>query len=135
MMTGFTMLYAAMMQDDEAYKNANDEEKLNNWFVYVPGVSEPVRVPIPFEAGSVFKAIPEAIYNLMASDSKSKDVLPAVGRLALNSIPGMSNMFLPQGIKPVIELTTGTSFFTMEGIESARQKSELPGFRAGANTT
>jgi hypothetical protein len=98
-------------------------------------MDEPVRVPIPFEAGAVFKAIPEAIYNLMASDSKSKDVLPAVGRLALNSIPGMSNMFLPQGIKPVIELTTGTSFFTLEGIESARQKAELPGYRSGINTT
>jgi hypothetical protein len=135
MLAGATMAYSALMQNNEAYQNATETDKLNYWFVPLPFMDEPVRVPIPFEAGSVFKAIPEAIFNLMATDAKSKDVLPAVGRLALNSIPGMSNMFLPQGIKPVIELTTGTSFFTMEGIESARQKSELPGFRAGTNTT
>jgi hypothetical protein len=135
MLAGATMAYSALMQNNEAYQNATEMDKLNYWFVPLPFMDEPVRVPIPFEAGAVFKAIPESIYNLMASDSKSKDVLPAVGRLALNSIPGMSNMFLPQGIKPVIELTTGTSFFTLEGIESARQKSELPGFRSGANTT
>jgi hypothetical protein len=135
MLAGATMAYSALMQNNEAYQNATEMDKLNYWFVPLPFMDEPVRVPIPFEAGAVFKAIPESIYNLMASDSKSKDVLPAVGRLALNSIPGMSNMFLPQGIKPAIELVTGTSFFTMEGIESARQKSELPGFRSGANTT
>ena len=135
MLAGATMAYSALMQNNEAYKNATETDKLNYWFVPLPFMDEPVRVPIPFEAGAVFKAIPEAIYNLMASDSKSKDVLPAVGRLALNSIPGMSNMFLPQGIKPVIELTTGTSFFTLEGIESARQKAELPGYRSGTNTT
>jgi hypothetical protein len=135
MLAGATMAYSALMQNNEAYKNATETDKLNYWFVPLPFMDEPVRVPIPFEAGAVFKAIPESIFNLMATDAKSKDVLPAVGRLALNSIPGMSNMFLPQGIKPAIELVTGTSFFTMEGIESARQKSELPGFRAGANTT
>jgi hypothetical protein len=135
MLAGATMAYSALMQNNEAYQNATDTDKLNYWFIPLPFMDEPVRVPIPFEAGAVFKAIPESIYNLMASDAKSKDVLPAVGRLALNSIPGMSNMFLPQGIKPVIELTTGTSFFTLEGIESARQKGEMPGYRAGANTT
>lgn len=135
MLAGATMAYSALMQNNEAYKNATDTDKLNYWFVPLPFMDEPVRVPIPFEAGSVFKAIPEAVYNLMATDAKSKDVLPAVGRLALNSIPGMTNLFLPQGIKPIVELTTGTSFFTMESIESARQKSELPGFRAGTNTT
>lgn len=135
MLAGATMAYTALMQNNEAYKNATDTDKLNYWFVPLPFMDEPVRVPIPFETGAVFKAIPEAIYNLMATDAESKDVLPAVGRLALNSIPGMTNMFLPQGIKPIVELTTGTSFFTMEGIESARQKAELPGFRAGNNTT
>jgi hypothetical protein len=135
MLAGATMAYSALMQNNEAYQNATATDKLNYWFVPLPFMDEPVRVPIPFEAGAVFKAVPEAIYNLMASDEKAKDILPAIGRLALNSIPGMSNMFLPQGIKPVIELATGTSFFTLEGIESARQKAELPGYRSGTNTT
>ena len=135
MLAGVTMAYSALMQNNEAYQNATDIDKLNHWFIPLPILDEPLRVGIPFEAGLVFKALPEAIFNLMASDAKAKDVLPAFGRQVLNSIPGMSNLFLPQGVKPAIELATGTSFFTLEGIESARQKAELPGYRSGANTT
>jgi hypothetical protein len=135
MMAAATMGYSALMQNNEAYQNATDIDKLNHWFIPLPFMSEPLRVPIPFETGLVFKAIPEAIYNLMATDAKSKDVLPAIGRQVLNSVPGMSNLFLPQGVKPVVELVTGTNLFTMQDIESVRQKAELPGYRAGANTT
>jgi hypothetical protein len=130
-----TLGYTALMQNNEAYQNATEIDKLNHWFIPLPFMDEPLRVPIPFETGLVFKALPEAIYNLMATDAKSKDVLPAFGRQVLNSIPGMSNLFLPQGIKPVVELATGTNLFTMQDIESTRQKAELAGYRSGANTT
>jgi hypothetical protein len=135
MLAATTMGYTALMQNNEAYQNATEIDKLNHWFIPLPFMDEPLRVPIPFETGLVFKALPEAIYNLMATDAKSKDVLPAFGRQVLNSIPGMSNLFLPQGIKPVVELATGTNLFTMQDIESTRQKAELAGYRSGANTT
>jgi hypothetical protein len=57
MMAGFTMLYASMMQDDEAYQNANDDEKYSNWFVPNPFSEEHIKVPIPFEVGLLFKAV------------------------------------------------------------------------------
>ena len=63
-MAVMTMLYAALMEDDEAYKNATPEQRLANWFVRVPGLDEPVRIPIPFEYGLLFKAIPEAVVNV-----------------------------------------------------------------------
>jgi hypothetical protein len=131
MMTGFTMLYAAMMQDDEAYQNANDEEKLNNWFVYVPGVSEPVRVPIPFELGLLFKALPEAIVNTAFGDAKARDTLSALGKLTWNAIPISG----PQGVKPLLETAINYSFYTGREIESDRLQRFEPGERYNDRTT
>jgi hypothetical protein len=52
-----------MMQDDESYENANPEERYGNWFVRIPGLEEPLRIPIPFELGLIGKALPEGIYR------------------------------------------------------------------------
>lgn len=131
MMTGFTMLYAAMMQDDEAYKNANDEERLNNWFVYVPGISEPVKVPIPFELGLLFKALPEAVVNTAFGDEKARDTLSALGKLTWNAVPISG----PQGIKPLLETAINYSFYTGREIESDRLQRFEPGERYNDRTT
>ena len=115
-----TMAYAAAMQDDEAYKRAKPEERYGNWFVYVPGVSEPLRIPIPFELGYLFKALPEAVYNLAAGDEKASDAVKGIGKLL-----GQSNPFaLPQAVKPLTEVVLGSSFFGGD-IESEREKNVL----------
>lgn len=132
---GMSLLYAAAMQDDEAYKNATEEEKLMYWFVRLPGLDEPVRVPIPFEVGYIFKALPEALYNLAYGDAKAKDVLEAFGTVTRNTIPGGSNWMLPQAVKPLIEVGTNYSFFTGSGIESKRFEGIEPGMRYDTNTT
>jgi hypothetical protein len=77
-MAGITLAYAAMMQDDESYENANPEERYGNWFVRIPGLEEPLRIPIPFELGLIGKALPEGIYRLMASDDSTKEVAKAL---------------------------------------------------------
>lgn len=130
LMAGGTMGYAALMQDDEAYKRAKPEERLANWFVYVPGVSEPVRVPIPFELGYLFKALPEAIFNKMASDDKGKDLTSGMGKLLMQSNP----FSLPQAVKPLTEVVLGKSFFAGD-IESAREQRMLPTERYRETTT
>lgn len=115
-----TMAYAAAMQDDEAYKRAKPEERYGNWFVYVPGVSEPLRIPIPFELGYLFKALPEAVYNLAAGDEKASTAVKGIGKLL-----GQSNPFaLPQAVKPLTEVVLGSSFFGGD-IESEREKNVL----------
>jgi len=125
-----TMAYAAAMQDDEAYKRAKPEERYSNWFVYVPGVSEPLRVPIPFELGYLFKSLPEAVYNLAAGDEKAGEVVKGMGKLL-----GQSNPFaLPQAIKPLTEVVLGKSFFGGD-IESEREKQTLAKDRYRENST
>ena len=134
MLAGATVLYSALMQDNEAYKNATDAERLNYWFIPTPFFDEPLRAPIPFEAGLLFKAIPEAMALIAGTDAKAKDVLPALAKQAANSIPGGTNLLLPQGVKPIFEVATNTNLFTMQGIESQRQLGQEAGYRTNANT-
>lgn len=135
MMAALTMLYAAMMADDEAYKNATPEEKYNNWFVYLPGFDEPVRVPIPFEIGYIFKALPEAVFNMALGDEKASTAAKAFKQMAINTIPGGSNMLLPQALKPAVEVAANYSFFTGKPIEGSRLQGMEPAKRYGAGTT
>ena len=125
MMVGFTMLYASMMQDDEAYQNANDDEKYKNWFIPNPFGEEHIRVPIPFEIGFLFKSVPEALVNTMFGDAKARDVMSALGKQAWESIP----VSMPQGIKPALETAINYSFYTGRPIESERLQRYEPGER------
>ncbi len=145
-----TLAYAAAMQDDEAYKNATPEERAMNWFVRVPGLDEPVRVPIPFEIGYVFKALPEALFNTMAGDQTAQEGFKTLNTILLNTMPGGSNMAtvnvngyniplplppLPQAFKPAIEAWTGTSLFTRRPLETGAEAALEPGYRAKDNTS
>lgn len=131
MMAAFTMTYAAMMQDDESYQNANDDEKYGNWFLPNPFGEEHIKVPIPFEIGLIFKAIPEALVNTMSGDEKARDTMSAIGKMAWNSIPISG----PQGIKPLLEVSINHSFFTGREIESARLQRYEPGERYTERTS
>jgi hypothetical protein len=127
----FTVAYAALMSDDEAYKNADPFTKYTSWFIRVPFFDEPLRIPAPFEFGYIFKALPEAVYGMAFKDEKLSNVLKFYKQAAINSVP----VSVPQAIKPAIEAYSGTSFYTGQGIESAREKSMLPGYRERNNTT
>jgi hypothetical protein len=131
MLAAGTMAYAMLMEDDEAYKRAKPEERYANWFVYVPGVDEPVRVPIPFELGYLFKALPEAVYNTAMGDEKASKAMGGLGKLL-----AMTNPFaLPQAVKPLTEAVLGKSFYSGD-IESEREKKTMmPSERYRESTT
>lgn len=120
MLAAGSLAYAAMMQDDEAYKRATPDQRLGNWFVYIPGVDEPLKVPVPFELGYLFKSLPEAVFNVAANDEKAQN---AIGGML--TLLDQSNPFqLPAAIKPATEVVLGKSFFGGD-LESAREKKML----------
>ena len=149
MLAAGTLVYAAYMQDDEAYKNATPEQKYGNWFVRVPGVDEPLRIPIPFEIGYIFKALPEALYNSMMNESGSEEAVKAFNQILIQTIPGGSSMPtvdfggvkiptllpIPAAVKPIIETSLGKSFFTQRDILSGHEKTLLPEAQYRENTT
>jgi hypothetical protein len=130
MLAAGTLAYAALMSDDEAYKRAKPEERYGSWFMYVPGFDEPVRVPIPFELGYLFKALPEAIWDMASNDEKASKAVGGWLKLVAQTNP----FTLPQAIKPITEVYLGKSFFGGD-IESQREQKMLAGERSRESTT
>jgi hypothetical protein len=149
MIAAGSLAYAAMMQDDEAYKNATPEQKYGYWFLRFPGLDEPIKFPIPYEIGYLFKALPEAIYNSMANEHGSEEALKALNTIILQTLPGGTSMAtvqykgvnipitppIPQALKPGIEAALGKSFYTGRDILSRREQQVLPEqqFREGTS--
>lgn len=131
MVAAATVAYAAAMQDDEAYKNATPEQRALNWFLPLPGLDEPVRVPIPFELGYLFKVLPETIINVAAGDQKVGDAVKLYAGLLHQTVP----FGIPQAVKPAIEVMTNHSFFTGEAVETGRERSLQTEERMRQNTT
>lgn len=137
LMFAMSMAYAAMMQDDEAYKNAKPDEKYGNWFVPLKnfGIDETLRLPIPFELGYIFKALPEAIVNSMLREEGAKEARDAFLHIAQQTIPGGSSLGIPAAVKPALETVLGVSSYTGRPIESAQEQEPEPGYRTRENTT
>lgn len=135
MLAAATLIYAAMKEDDDDYKNARPDEKYGNWFIRIPGVDESVRVPVPFEIGYIFKAVPEALYSSMTSKHGGEEAVKAFKQILLQTVPGGSSLGVPQALKPAIEAGLGKSFYTGRDILSAHEKTLLPEEQFRANTS
>ena len=135
MMAAGTMAYMALMQDDEAYKNASLRDRLNNWFIKVPGLDEPIKVPIPFEVGIIFKAIPEAALMATSKDEDATKVMMALGGVIANASPVGLNTTMPAATKPIIEAVSNYNFFTGTDIESQYEQQLLPQERTRDKTS
>jgi len=120
LMAGLSMAYALLMEDDEEYKRARPEERLANWFVPNPFGEGFIKVPIPFEMGFLFKALPEAMINVAFGDERAGNALKG-----LRTLLGQSNPFsMPQAVKPLTEVYLGKSFFGGD-IESQRERTQM----------
>jgi hypothetical protein len=100
-------MYWMMASDTEEYKTAEPEVRDNNWII------GNVRIPIPFEIGTVFKVFPERIYEYFFGMDTGRDLKDSIVRnitstLAFNPIP--------QAILPVVENVVNYSFFTGQPI-------------------
>ena len=135
LLSGTAIAYAMLMQDDEAYKNATPEQKYGNFFVRIPGLDEPLRIPVPFEIGYIFKGIPEALVNSMANERGAEEAYKAFKSIAVQTIPGGTSLLMPALAKPIIENVANYSFFTERPLESRAEQQMLPEHRFRDNTS
>jgi len=124
-----SMAYALMMQDDEDYKKAKPEERYANFFMHIPGVKDPLKIPVPFEVGLFFMGLPQALVDMAVGDTKAKEAIKAMGKLLLNSAPSV----IPAAPKPILEAFYGQTQFGP--IESEREKKLEAGERFRPQTT
>lgn len=134
LLVGTGIVYAMAMEDDEAFKRAKPKDKYSNFFIPVPGVDEPFKLPIPYEAGWFFSLAVAAV-DAMKAETDGKQQFDALRDMFLQSVPGYSSKFMPQVIKPAFEVYSNKNFFSGNNIESARMEDKTPQERFGAATT
>ena len=120
--------YAFLMRDNEEYKKATPEERYANFFVPLPGTKDMLKIPIPYEVGLLFKALPEAILDSILGDTKAEEASKGIGKLLLQSAPGV----VPAAAKPLLEAAYGQTL--LGPIESQREK-QLPAAQRVRETT
>lgn len=112
-LTALTGMYYLLVSDDEQYKDQSEFIKDNNFIIPMPdGV--PIRLPIPFEIGLLFKTIPERTLDAMVGESTSKDVVDTVLR-GLGSTFEL-NPLNAAAFGPLVEAGLNKSFFTGRSI-------------------
>jgi hypothetical protein len=128
LLTATALGYAFMMRDNEEYKKATPEERYSNFFVPIPGTKDMFKIPIPYEVGLLFKALPEAVLDAIVGDTKATEAAKGIGKLLLQSAPGV----IPAAGKPLIEAAYGQTL--IGPIESEREKRLFAGQRFRENT-
>lgn len=106
-----SMIYAALVGDDDDYKGLDDYERDKNFII--PGTG--LKIPVAPEIGFMFKSIPERLMMAMAREGTDRPVD------STTFMRGMRDAFItayggvnltPQIVKPAIEVATNYSFFT-----------------------
>jgi hypothetical protein len=131
-MMGMTLAYAALVADEDWYKEIPEQQKLQYWFFKLPGVKDPLRIPIPFEVGFIFKALPEAVFRSANNDKDAAPAMKALFGAAVNMLPINP---IPAGAKPLIEMWANRDFFSGQAIESERERGLDPAERYRDSTT
>jgi len=134
MLSGLGIAYGMALADNDYFKNAKPADRYGNMFVFLPGIDEPFKIPVPYEVGYFFSmgvAAADGMRNEVTGDEQVK----ALRGMFLNSVPGYSSKFVPQLLKPIAEVATNKDFYTGAPLESARLQQLDPAQRFTANTT
>lgn len=127
-MASLSVMYYLSVADDEEYEKQEEETKDNNWIFTSLGI----RIPIPFEVGTLFKTMPERITAYFMGNDTGKD-------LAQSTLRALANTFafnpIPQTFKPIIEAATNYNFFTMRPIVGQGMQEVEPKFQVGPGTS
>ena len=130
-MMGLSALYYFAVAGSPDYEKQEQETKDNNWLI--PGVG--IKIPIPFEVGTLFKTVPERILAYYFGTDTGEDFKKAMWRAANGFIPMSPAAYIPQTLKPLLEVMTNYSFFTQREIVNSGLKDVDPEFQVGPGTS
>jgi hypothetical protein len=134
LLVGTGILYAMAMEDDEYFKRAKPKDKYSNFFIPVPGVDEPFKLPIPYEAGWFFSLAVAAV-DAMKAETDGKQQFDALRDMFLQSVPGYTSRGVPQLVKPAFEVWANKNFYTGNDIETARMQDKTLQERFSTSTS
>jgi hypothetical protein len=119
-------MYWALASDTDEYKTAEAETRDNYW------IFGNVRIPIPFEIGTLFKVFPERILGYFFGQDTGADLKESIIR---NITSTLSFNPIPQALLPLVENTANYSFFTGKPIVGMGLEGLEAKYQAGASTS
>jgi len=123
-----SVMYAVAVSGDPDYEGQEAETKDNNWIIPSLGI----KVPIPFEVGTLFKTIPERIYRYAYGSDNTKDLADSMKRALLSTF-AFNPIF--QVVNPILEVRDNYSSFTQRPIIGEAMKGIAPEYQVGPGTT
>ena len=128
-LTALALLYAAINHGDDRYDDLTDYEKDNFWIFFVGNTK--IRVPKPYEIGTVFFTIPEIIAtSLLNGEMPDRArILSNFGSIFRGTVPG-----LPQAISPVVQIAANYDMFRGSKIVPQSLENIAPSLQYKENT-
>lgn len=116
MLAATTGVYFMLMSDNEEYKKTRREVRDDNWLIPAPVLGDKVmlKIPIPFEIGMLFKAVPETFLNFMFGDMDARGFRDSLVRQVNNSTNIDVTGF--QIVKPLIDISQNKNSYTGKDI-------------------
>jgi hypothetical protein len=134
---GLSVMYAAAISGDPDYEKQEEETKDNNWIIPMGEGKTPLKIPIPFEVGTLFKTIPERIYRSFYMPNEENrdttDDLHKSMKRALQSTFAINPV--PQAFAPLLEARDNFSVFTQRPIVGQNMQGIAPEFQVGPGTS
>ena len=138
---GLTAMYYALVSDTDEYKNLRREVRDDNWIIPLGDGIPAIKIPIPFEVGMLFKAIPERLFDVaMGEDALSRqainEAIVSIKRQLGTSanLPFFEPAFGIQALKPIAEVYNNRNTFTNTEIIPYYQTKLEPGLQQRAST-
>tara|TARA_R110000782_G_scaffold198381_1_gene287411 strand:- start:166 stop:3522 length:3357 start_codon:yes stop_codon:yes gene_type:complete len=123
LITSTTLMYWLMFSDSEEYKEATDEQKDLNWIFPNPFGGRPIRIPVPFEVGLIFKTIPERILDTYSvaevfgktGDTSDRELFESIAMRGVGSTLAVNPLGI-QLVGPLLEAAINHNVFTSSPI-------------------
>ena len=110
-LTALTAAYWMLVSDDDQYKESSDYIRDNNWLIPNPFGPNPIKIPIPFEIGLLFKTFPEKALDATFKDSTARDFTQTVGR-GIGATLEANPLGMFQITAPIVEVAVNKNFYT-----------------------
>ena len=140
LLSSITLIYYLMVHDTDEYKNLKREVRDDNW-VIPTGYKYSIKIPIPFEVGMLFKAIPERIFDMTLGDDAftQKSVDEALTTTTRQLKTSLNLPFIQPGgglqiLKPLAEAINNRNSYTGQDIVPYYQLSKEAGLQARPTT-
>lgn len=96
--TAVTVLLWIINSDDERYQGLTPDEKARFWWVFVPGMEKPIKIPRPYDIGHIFATIPETALDYIArrdgKEAAKTLAWTAVNTLGIGDYPGILQPYM-----------------------------------------